>query len=151
VQQLTRFQLTCSVAWFVCSSRACKIWIIHCWFPTKVCTAKLFPKLTLYANIQINFGELKVKVSSRKYKQLAINGTGVFSFCNLLYNKHICGIFVHLTIRVYRRMVGKDNQKYGSQYRYRHRRYFKLLNCSIAITITIVFRPVSVLNIADFF
>ena len=59
-----------------------------------------------------------------KYKQLSVSGTGVFSFCNLLYIKHISGIFVHLTIRAYRRMVGKDNQKYDYQYRYRHRRYF---------------------------
>jgi len=69
-----------------------------------------FQKQTLYANTQINFGELKVKVLLHKYKQLAISGTGVFSFCNLLCNKHISGIFVHLTIRAYQCMVGKANQ-----------------------------------------
>jgi len=91
---------------------------------TKSALRSFFQKQTLYANIRINFGELKVKVSSRKYKQLAISGTGVFSFCNLLYNKHISDFFIHLTNRAYWRMVGKANQNYGYQYRYRHLRYF---------------------------
>ena len=158
VQQLTRFQLTCGVARSVCSSRAGKIWIIPCWYPSKVCIVKLFPKTDFICKHSKQFWRFESKSTVARI-QLTCNQQQLhflIIFYNLLYTTQICAIFVHLTIRAYRCMVGKANEKVSVSVSVSLSAL--LINFSITISISDKFetsmqdlRPISVLNTADTF
>ena len=90
----------------------------------QICIVILFAKTDFICKHSNQFRRIESK-SSVAQIQLAISSTCIFSFSHLLYTRHICGIFILLTIRAYRCMVGKANQS---------------ISISIDITIGVTFK-----------